>query len=92
MSAKKNVTFRPTLDVLEDRCLLAAGLGHGLHLGHRPHHNNGLHRGQHHHAAPMDHGNNGLHLGQHKQHHNNGLHLGQHKQHHNHGHHNGHGK
>jgi hypothetical protein len=72
MSAKKNATFRPTLDVLEDRCLLAAGLGHGLHLGHRPHSNNGLHLGQHH-----QHHNNGLHLGQHKQHHNNGNHNGQ---------------
>jgi hypothetical protein len=69
MSAKQKATFRPTVDVLEDRCLLAAGLGQGLHLGQRPHSNNGLHLGQHKH-----HSNNGLHLGQHKVHHNHGQH------------------
>jgi hypothetical protein len=61
MSARQNVSFRPTLDVLEARCLLAAGLGHGLALGHRPHSNNGLHLGQHKH-----HHNHGHHNGQHK--------------------------
>jgi hypothetical protein len=50
---------RPTLEVLEDRCLLATGLGHGLHLGHRRHSNDGLHLGQHEY-----HDNHGHHNGQ----------------------------
>jgi hypothetical protein len=75
MSAKQKASFRPTLDVLEDRCLLAAGLGHGLHLGHLAHSNNGLHLGKGH-GLNGHHGHHGLHLG--KGHgHNHGHHNGQ---------------
>jgi hypothetical protein len=64
MSAQQKLTFHPTLDILEDRYLLAAGLGHGLHLGHLP---QGNHLGQH-----EQHHNNGLHVGQHMGHHRHG--------------------